>query len=857
MNKIKIYEATSELGNHAKASLTRVREAHHQADEFLRVLRHAEDQLRVAKRRQEYEEKQRLQQLAQEAERAMQAEEQPVQAELREDQLNVPQTDEIRTSEAETNEEISIDAPRKETVQIKENHRVFTVGQNRPSSQTTTQTHGERMPSQNRNFAGNDKGQRPARPFTNNDRGPSQANTKPPFRPSAPRTPNIERIAADLPPAVGKEKVSNYDPKKSTFSRPHTLEKKEKSKKALVNKGVIHLRNQEDEDSARGYRKVHKRRNEQKYVKPEPIVIDHAIVTGETIIIKDLAERIGKPASDIIKKLLLLGIFATINQEIEFDTAQLIASEFGVELELKLDKSFEDALVEEHEEDDAASLIQRPPIVTIMGHVDHGKTSLLDKIRNTHVTQGEAGGITQHIGAYQIELNDRFITFLDTPGHEAFTSMRARGAMVTDVAVLVVSADDGVMPQTIEAIHHAQAAKVPIVVAINKIDKPAADPERVKRELMEHGLVCEEWGGDTVCAPVSAKTGEGIDQLLEMILLVADMQELGANPNRQARGAIIEAQLDKGRGPVATVLVQNGTLRVGDAIVAGIAHGRVRAMMDDLGHRVHEAGPSQPVEVIGFSEVPDAGDVMFVVEDDKLTRQVAQERKDKIKAQRLKAISKVSLEDFFSKIAEGEMKDLILIVKADVQGSVEAVCQSLEKLSNEEVRVRVIHSGVGAIKESDIMLASASGAIIIGFNVRPEAMARAAAEREKVDIRLYRVIYTAIEDVQKAMKGMLAPVFKEVVLGHVSVRNIFKVSDIGTIAGCYVTDGKVLRAAQVRVLRDSVVLFEGKIGSLKRFKDDAKEVASGYECGMSIDNFNDIKVDDVFEIFTQEEVKQD
>ena len=579
-------------------------------------------------------------------------------------------------------------------------------------------------------------------------------------------------------------------------------------------------------------------------------------MTAETITVKDLSERIGKPVSEIIKKLLLLGIIASINNELDYDTAQLVCSEFDVELELKLAETAEEALEAEDTEDDEASLVKRPPVVTIMGHVDHGKTSLLDYIRKAHVTAGEAGGITQHIGAYTVTINGETITFLDTPGHEAFTAMRARGAQVTDIAILVVAADDGVMPQTIEAINHAKAANVPTIVAINKIDKNTANADRIKQELTEYGLVAEEWGGDTIMVPVSAITGEGVDTLLEMILLVAEMQNLRANPNRKARGAIIEAQLDKGRGPVATVLIKNGTLKTGDTIVAGSAYGRVRAMVNDRGERVKAAGPSEPVEVIGFNDVPSAGDTFSAVNDDRLSRQVAEERKDKLRAALIKNSSKASLDDLFSQISAGQTKELNLIIKADVQGSVEAVKQSLEKLSNDEVRVRVIHGGVGAITETDVMLASASNATIIGFNVRHDNAVRDIAERENVDIRLYRVIYNAIEDVEKAMKGMLAPQYKETILGRAQVRQTFKVSGVGTIAGCYVTEGKIQRNATARLLRDNVVITEAKIDSLKRYKDDAREVGANFECGIGLERFNDIKEGDVIECFTMEEVER-
>ena len=655
---------------------------------------------------------------------------------------------------------------------------------------------------------------------------------------------------------ANKERVSNYDPNKGVYARRFDTEKKSKSKKAILKETSANPRSW-DEDAS-GIRRPRKTKQQAIVHRPEPVRIEKAIMTSETITVKELSEKIGKPAAEIIKKLFVLGTLATINQEVDYDTCSLIASDYGIELELQLTKTFEDVLQESSDDamDDAGEMEERPPVVTIMGHVDHGKTSLLDAIRNSSVTEGEAGGITQHIGAYTVTCNGRTITFIDTPGHEAFTSMRARGAQVTDIVILVVAADDGIMPQTIEAINHAKAAEVPIIVAINKMDRDTADPERIKQQLTEHELVTEEWGGDTLCVPVSAKTRVGIDSLLEMILLQADVLELKANPHRIAKGAIIEAQLHKGKGPIATVLVQNGTLKVGDPIVAGTAYGRVRAMMDDKGRRVNQAGPSCPVEVLGFSEVPSAGDTLNVSEIDKLSRQVAEERRDKQKVEQLKNLSKVSLDDLFSQIAEGQVKDLNIIVKADVQGSVEAVKQALEKLSNEEVRVRCIHGGVGAITGSDIMFASASNAIVIGFNVRPDASARTLAEKEKVDMRLYRIIYNAIEDVQNAMKGMFAPVFNEVELGRISVRNTFKVSGVGTIAGAYVQEGKVSRNAQVRVVRDGIVVHEGKISSLKRFKDDAKEVATGYECGIGIEGFNDVHEGDVIEAFVMEEVKR-
>ena len=661
------------------------------------------------------------------------------------------------------------------------------------------------------------------------------------------------KLSSELTPAVEKERVSNYDPNKKNYVRQNDPERAAKNRKQQTNARGSMAYGMDDEFE-RGKRGKKKAQIQQP--KPEPVKIEKAVMNNETITVKDLSERIGKPSAEIIKKLMLLGVMATINAELDFDTAQLVCSEFDIELELKLDKTAEDVLSDENFEDKEEDLIVRNPVVTIMGHVDHGKTSLLDYIRKTRVTASEAGGITQHIGAYTVNVGDKGITFLDTPGHEAFTAMRARGAMATDIAVLVVAADDGVMPQTIESINHAKAANVPVIVAINKCDKPTANPEKIRTELTEYGLVAEEWGGDTIMVEVSATTGQNIDQLLEMILLVAEVQNLRANPNRKARGIIIEARLDKGRGPVATVLVQNGTLMIGDTIVAGTAYGRVRAMVNDRGERVKSAGPSMPVEVIGFNDVPSAGDIISAVDDDKLSRQVAEERKDKLRAALIKSQTKTSLDDLFNQISAGQVKELNLIVKADVQGSVEAVKQSLEKLSNDEVRVRCIHGGVGAITETDVMLASASNAIIIGFNVRHDNAVRDLAERENVDIRLYRVIYSAIEEIQAAMKGLLAPKFKENVLGRAEVRQTYKVSGVGTIAGCYVLDGKIQRNAKARLLRDNVVITETKIDSLRRFKDDAKEVAAGYECGVGLENYNDVKEGDVIECFLMEEVAQ-
>ena len=559
----------------------------------------------------------------------------------------------------------------------------------------------------------------------------------------------------------------------------------------------------------------------------------------------------GREVSEVIKKLMMLGIMATINQELDLDTATILCGEFGVTVE-ELPPEADPTEIAEIE-DDPADLLPRPPVVTVMGHVDHGKTSLLDSIRQANVTAQEAGGITQHIGAYQVVHQGKKIVFLDTPGHEAFTAMRARGAQVTDIAILVVAADDGVMPQTIEALNHAKSAKVPIIVAINKIDRPGANPDRIKQQLSDHGLLAEDWGGDTVMAAVSAYTKQGIPELLEMILLVAEMQELKANPNRPAMGTIIEAQLDKGRGPVATVLIQKGTLHIGDSIIAGVAYGKVRAMINDRGDKVKKALPATPVEVLGLSDVPAAGDVLYVV-DERVARAVAEKRVAKKRTDELAQTQKVSLDDLFKHIQEGSLKDLNIVVKADVQGSIEALRQALLNLKNKEVRVNIVHAGVGAINESDVMLASASNALIIGFNVRPDTNARTAADKEKVDIRTYRVIYEALNDVEAAMTGMLAPEYKEVILGKVEVRQVISVPK-AVVAGSYVLEGKITNAAQVRIVRNGVVVHEGKIESLRRFKDDVKEVASGYECGITIERFRDIKEGDIIEAFTMELVK--
>ncbi len=579
------------------------------------------------------------------------------------------------------------------------------------------------------------------------------------------------------------------------------------------------------------------------------------VMIPDEIVVSELASRLKVTASEVIKKLMGLGVFASISQTVDFDTAALVAEELGAKVEREVVVTIEERLIVD-DEDKAEDLVERSPVVVVMGHVDHGKTSLLDRIRNANVTSTEAGGITQHIGAYRVHLNGRDITFLDTPGHEAFTAMRLRGAMVTDIAILVVAADDGIMPQTIEAINHAKAAGVTIIVAINKMDKETANPDRIMQQLTEHELVVEAWGGDVIAVPVSAKTGMGIEDLLENVLLVADVQELKANPNRLAKGSVIEARLDKGRGPVATILVQNGTLRSGDVIIAGTAVGRVRTMTDDKGRLVKEAGPSVPVEITGLAEVPAAGDVFNAVADERLARELVEQRKHEAKEEQFKQYQKVTLDNLFSQISEGEVKELPIIVKADVQGSVEAVKQSLEKISNNEVRVKCIHGAVGAVSESDVMLANASNAIIVGFNVRPDPVAKATAERDGVDMRMYRVIYDAIEEIETAMKGMLAPKFREVETARVEIRQVYKISGVGSVAGCYVQDGKISRNDLVRVVRDGIIIADDKMSSLKRFKDNVREVAQGFECGITLEKFNDFKEGDVFEAYVMSEVEQ-
>ncbi|MBQ1250035.1 MAG: translation initiation factor IF-2 [Clostridia bacterium] len=596
--------------------------------------------------------------------------------------------------------------------------------------------------------------------------------------------------------------------------------------------------------------KMRKLQAQQEQAKKAPLKVE----IPEEISVGDLAMRLKKTAAAVIKELMKMGVMASVSHNIDFDTASLVAMELGAVVEKEVVVTIEEKLFDEHE-DTADELIERAPVVVVMGHVDHGKTSLLDAVRNTNVTAGEAGGITQHIGAYRVSVGDREITFLDTPGHAAFTSMRARGAQVTDIAILVVAADDGIMPQTIEAINHAKAAGVPIIVAVNKMDKEAANPDRVLQQLTEYELVPEDWGGETIVCKISALKGEGIENLLEMVLLTAEMQELKANPNRLAKGTVIEAKLDKGRGPVATVLVQNGTLNAGDIVIAGTSVGRVRAMVNDKRQKINAAGPSYPVEIVGLAEVPNAGDIFYAVEDERMARTLAEQRKAEEKEIAARAVQKVTLDNLFSQIEQGQMKNLNIIVKADVHGSAEAVKASLEKLSNEEVQVRVIHAGVGGINESDVMLAAASSAIIVGFNVRPDSGAIERSERDHVDMRMYRIIYDCIEEVEQAMKGMLAPKFKEVVIGHAEIRQIFKVSGVGNIAGAYVLDGKMQRNEKVRIVRDNIVIHEGDLATLKRFKDDVREVAAGYECGLSFERYNDIKEGDIVEAFVMEQIK--
>ncbi|MDL2300375.1 translation initiation factor IF-2 [Clostridiaceae bacterium OttesenSCG-928-D20] len=703
--------------------------------------------------------------------------------------------------------------------------------------------------------------------------------------PEAEKAPKTETKTAEKPntaqaPAPEKEAASAQAPKKPQNAAPQT---RVKEKRIIDTRGgsvnlekyderLDNLVPEKAKDMKRGKEKFGKNKNRQQSVvasakkrqeerdRMQKLQLEIAkkapvkVLIPDEIAVGELASRMKKTGAEVVKQLMKLGMMASVSEMIDYDTAALVAMELGCKVEREVLITVEERLIDDHE-DREEDLIDRAPVVVVMGHVDHGKTSLLDRIRQASVASGEAGGITQHIGAYRVDVNGSPITFLDTPGHEAFTSMRARGALVTDIAILVVAADDGIMPQTVESINHAKAAGIPIIVAVNKMDKPTANPDRIKQQLTEHELVSEEWGGETIICPISAKTGEGVDTLLEMVVLSAEMRELRANPNRAAKGTVIEARLDKGRGPIMTVLIQNGTLKQGDVIIAGTAVGRVRVMTDDKGLKVETAGPSVPVEITGMNEVPKAGDIFNAVSDERMARELVEQRKHQEKEQTLGWGPKVSLEDLFDRIKEGELKDFNIIVKADVQGSAEAVKTSLEKLSNEEVRVKVIHAGVGAISESDVMLANASGALIVGFNVRPENAARDSADRAGVDMRMYRVIYDCINEIEAAMKGMLSPKFKEVITGHAEVREVYKVSKVGTVCGCFVTDGKIVRSSGVRVLRDNIVIHEGELASLRRFKDDVKEVANHYECGMQVEGFNDIKQGDVIEAFIMEKIE--
>ena len=692
------------------------------------------------------------------------------------------------------------------------------------------------------------------RPAQGAQQGRPAYGTRPPMqnRPAQGMRPGAGKLSAAIPPVTPPSKNFSAPAKKKTaYEKPYVEQKRTVSKRALIKQQVSV--SDFDEDKS-GYRKLRVKKQKQQAV--QTIKIEHAVVTTENIPLKVLSEKLGITAVEITKRLFKEGIAKTINDSLDYDTAAYIANDLGIELEYKPEKTAEEALDEIYNAETAGGegAVTRPPVVTVMGHVDHGKTSLLDKIRSTNVTAGEAGGITQHIGAYSVTVKGKTITFLDTPGHEAFTAMRARGASVTDIVVLVVAADDGIMPQTVEAINHAKAADVPIIVAVNKMDKPEANLDRVKQGLTNNGLVPEEWGGDAIVVPVSAKTGAGIDDLLDAINLVAEVKELKANPDQMARGTIIEAKLDKGKGPVASVLIQNGTLHKGDNIISGTTTGRVRAMIDDKGRTVKSAGPSMAVSILGLEEVPNAGDSIIAVEQDKLMKQVQDERKRKESESMVKSQTRVTLDDVFGKIAEGKIKGLNIIVKGDVQGSVEAVKQSLLKLSNDEVRVNILHSGAGAITESDVMLADSSNAIIVGFNVRPDTKAKALAERSGVDVRTYRIIYELLDDIQAALKGMLAPKYREVMTGKCDVLQTFKITGVGMVAGCYVTEGKIVRNGKLRIYRDDVMIVEGAVRQLKRFKDDVKEVSGGFECGVSIEGFDGIKVGDVIECYITEEI---
>ena len=756
--------------------------------------------------------------------------------------LDVPELDIIfeymtQHNQVENLEDIfKVEAPAEKPVQQEEKPA---EAQEKPAEQAGKQSAAGKKPAQSaQQQAKPAVPQQPAKKKENKPHVPRQVAEKRVVDTRGGAAVNIEKYNEKFEDMAGNKANSGKMRTGTAGGNKEKINSKSKQRQQAQQQSARKSRQEERDRRDRLQREIAKK-------KPLKVEIPDSISVGE------LASRMKKTAAEVVKQLIKLGVFASVSDVIDYDTAALVAMELGCEVKKEVIVTVEERLIDatpDKEED----LRPRAPVVVVMGHVDHGKTSLLDYIRHANVASGEAGGITQHIGAYTIEINGSPITFLDTPGHEAFTSMRARGAMVTDIAILVVAADDGIMPQTVESINHAKAAGIPVVVAINKMDVQGANPERIKQQLTEYDLVSEEWGGDTIVCPISAKTGFGIDELLENLVILAEVQELKANPNRAASGTVIEARLDKGRGPIMTVLVQNGTLKAGDIIIAGSSVGRVRTMTDDKGRRVSEAGPSTPVEISGMSEVPSAGDTFNAVNDERMARELAEERKQQTSS--AAPAKKVSLEDLFSQIQAGEMKTLNLIVKADVQGSAEAVKSSLEKISNEEVRVRVIHSAVGAINESDVMLAATSNAIIVGFNVRPDSAARDSAARSNVDVRLYRVIYDCINEIQDAMKGMLAPKFREVVIGHAEVRETYKVSKVGTICGCYCTDGKIQRGCEVRVLRDNIVIHEGNLASLRRFKDDVREVAAGYECGMQVEKFNDIKIGDIIECFVMEQI---
>ena len=803
--------------------------------------------------------------------------------EVKTEEVKIVETPEIKVEEVKSTETVEVKAEEKvkeptpkkeevkptETVEVKAEEKPTETAPKTPVIEKTANPNifivdGKRVfipQNKQREFINKEGDKKPRqqgekKPFNKGDKKPFEGDKKREFNSNKPAGDKKPFSAIkDAPQVFIPKENSKLNNKKKNNEKNNYEDKKAINKKSLI-KGQVSL-DDFDEDKT-GYRKVRKAKDKRQEEKQNTIKIEKAVITKEIIPIKELCELIGIQAIEITKILFKEGILKTINDSIDYDTAGFIAAGLGIELELKLDKTAEDVLTEgfNESEEDETKLIKRPPVVTVMGHVDHGKTSLLDKIRNANVTAGEAGGITQHIGAYTVSINGEQITFLDTPGHAAFTAMRARGAQLTDIAVIVVAADDGIMPQTIEAIHHAKAAGVTIIIAANKIDKPTADLERVKKGLADQEILVEEWGGDVALVPVSAKTGLGIDALLETIILSAEIKELKANPDRMAKGVIVEAKLDKGKGPVATVLVQSGTLKVGDYLVAGTITGKVRAMIDDKGRNVKTAGPSIPVSVLGLEAVPNAGDSIFAVEEAKLMALVASERKNKEREDMIREQQKVSLDDLFSKVSSGDLKNLNVIVKADVQGSVEAVKQSLIELSNEEVKVNVIHAAVGAISETDVSLADSSNSIIIGFNVRPDSKAKSLAEQSKIDVKLYRVIYEAIEDIKKALKGMLKPTYNEVYLGKAEVRETFKISNVGTVAGCYVTEGKIARSGKLRIYRDDIMICEGNVMQLKRFKDDVKEVQQGYECGMSIENFNDIKIGDFIECYVIEEIKK-